>query len=353
MKHTDKQSPLSRRQFNKLLAGSVLVVGSSLIRPAWAEQPGLVEAARKEGQINVYGDSNMVPKLAEGFAKAYPDIRVATVPGSGWQTYNRMITEKSAGRMIADVQYINDDTSLFGYEAGIFTNIETTAGYPEDAVFKQGYIAAYRSLTPIIYNSEACKGLKLPKDWEDFIQFGDDWKDRVICADPRNSGTALYVLMGLYLVLGKERATAILTAWKRLGIEIAPNTGTQVAKLMSGEKPFSVTMHMGFYQGMVQKGAPVNFILPTSGSIMQITAMAVPKEAPHPSAARLFVDYTMGPEGCKIVAANGSYPAGSDTIAPEGFPPRKSIKVMGNTPAEALKYREEVIEWFKTTMGIS
>jgi iron(III) transport system substrate-binding protein len=353
MKDSDTQSLFSRRQFNKLFAGSMLAVGSGLIKPALAEQPGLMEAARKEGRVNVYGDSSMVAKLADGFTKTYPDIQVATVPGGGWQTYNRMLVEKNAGRMIADILIANDDTCLYGYEAGVFGNIETTAGYPAETVSGQGYIITYYMLTPIIYNVDACKGLKLPKDWDDFTQLGDEWKDRIICADPRNSGTALYVLMALYQVLGKERATAILSAWKRLGTEIAPNTGVQVAKLVSGEKPLSVSMHTGFFQDMKQKGAPVDLILPASGAVMQVDAMAVPKDAPHPYAARLFIDWTMGPEGSRILAANGDYPAGSETIAPEGLPPRKSIKVMGKGPKEALRDRDAVIEWFKVTMGIS
>ena len=355
MKHSDKQPPLSRRQFNKLLAGSALIVGSGLIRPALAAQPGLIEAAKKEGRLNVYGDSSMVGKLADGFMKSYPDIRVATVPGGGWQTYNRMLVEKNAGRMIADILVANDDTCLYGYEAGVFGNIESefTAGFPPETVSGQGYIITYYMLTPIIYNTEVCKGLTLPKDWDDFIQLGDEWKDRIICADPRNSGTALYVLMALYQVLGKERATAILSAWKRLGTEIAPNTGIQVAKLVSGEKPLSVSMHSGFLVDMKKKGAPADFIVPASGGVMQVDAMAVPKDAPHPYAARLFIDWTLGPEGSKVLAENGDYPAGSDTIAPEGLPLRKDIKLMGMGPKEALRDRDEVIEWFKTTMGIS
>ena len=347
------QSMWSRRKFTKILSSSVLAAGSGLVGPAFAEQPGLVEAAKKEGRLAVYGDSSMVPNLVEGFSKRYPEIRVATVPGGGWQTYNRMLVEKAAGRMIADVLVANDDTALFGFREGVFGKVETTAGYPADSVSETGYVICYRMLTPIMYNREACKGLKMPKDWDDFATLGDEWKGLIISSDPRNSGTALCIMMGLYQNFGLERANKILAGLKRLGTEIAPNTGVQVAKLMSGEKPLTITMHTAFFKGMRDKGAPVDILLPESGSIMQVDAMAVPKDAPHPNAGRLFIDFAMSTEGATILAANGVYPAFSEDIVPAGLPPRKSVKVLAQAPADALRDRDAVIEWWKKAMGVS
>jgi iron(III) transport system substrate-binding protein len=350
----DKSRGWTRRGFNTLVSGSVLAsVGGALLRPALADQPKLIEEAKKEGQVAVYGDSSMVPQLVEGFKKKYPDIKVTSVPGGGWQSYNRMMSEKSAGRMVADVLCANDDTLLFGYREGVFGNLDTTAGYPKDAVSDTGYVITQRMLTPIIYNSDATKNLPLPKDWEDFTKFGDEWKDLIISSDPRNSGTALCVLIGLYQGLGKEKTQAILDAWKRLDTEIAPNTGVQVAKMTSGERPLTVTMHMAFYKRMREQGAPAAFILPTSGSMMQVGAMAVPKDAPHPRAGALFIDFVMSRDGAEIMAANGTYPSSTDEIAPTGFPARKSIKLMPAGPADTLRDRDMVIEMWKSAMGIS
>ena len=344
----------TRRSFNNLLAGSALMAaGGTLLRPALADQPKLIEEAKKEGQVNVYGDSSMVPQLVEGFKKKYPDIKVTSVPGGGWSSYNRMMSEKSAGRMICDVMCANDDTLLYGYQQGVFGNLDTTAGYPKETVSGTGYVITQRMLTPIIYNSDAVKNLPLPKDWEDFVKMGDEWKGLIVSSDPRNSGTALCVLIGLYQGLGKEKTLAILNAWKRLDTEIAPNTGVQVAKMTSGERPLTVTMHMAFYKRMKEQGAPAAFILPTSGSMMQIGAMAVPKEAPHPRAGALFIDFVMSRDGAEIMAANGTYPSSTDEIIPTGFPVRKSIKLMPAGPEDTLRDRDMVIELWKSAMGIS
>lgn len=344
----------TRRQFTKCLASSALAIGGGWIAPAFAEKADLIAAAKKEGRVSVYGDSSMVPQLVEGFTKRYPDVRVTSVTGGGWQTYNRFLVEKSAGRTLADVLCANDDTLLTGINAGHFDKLGTTADYPADAVAGDGaYVITQRMLTPLIFNAEATKGLKMPRDWDDFARLGDEWNGRIISADPRNSGTALCVLTALYQKLGKERGGAILAGLKKAGTEIAPNTGVQVAKVMSGERPLSVTMHMAFFKAMKEKGAPVDFILPASGSMMQIGGMSVPRDAPHPSAGRLFIDFTMSPEGAAIMAANGTYPSSTESLAPEGFPARRSLKIIGEGPAEALRDRDAVIAWWKTAMGVS
>ena len=349
-----EEASWSRRQFVKLAPSFTLMLAGGFATPSHADQPDLVAAAEKEGGVMVYGDSSMVPQLVAGFAKRYPKIRVSSVPGGGWDTYNRIVIEKGAGRTLADVFVANDDTVLTGSNAGMWDKLGTTASYPADSVVDAAnYVIVYRMLTTVMYNTEATKGLTMPKDWDDFAHLGDEWKGLIITADPRNSGTALCVLTALYQTYGKERASAILAGLKRSGVEIAPNTGVQVAKIMSGERPLSVTLHMAFFMEMKKKGAPVDYLLPASGAMMQVDGMAVTKGAPHPNAGRLFVDFTMSPEGAAIVAENGDYPAGSDSVAPAGFPLRPSLKIMGQGPAEMIRDRQAVIDWWKSAMGVT
>jgi hypothetical protein len=53
------------------------------------------------------------------------------------------------------------------------------------------------------------------------------------------------------------------------------------------------------------------------------------------------------------MAANGTYPSSTDEIAPTGFPPRKSVKVMAASPSDTLRDRDAVIEWWKSVMAIA
>jgi len=76
---------------------------------AWTADSGktewerTVEAARKEGQVNVYiGGWGAV--LESGvFEQSYPGIKVVAVTGRGGETAKRILAERRAGKFIADV----------------------------------------------------------------------------------------------------------------------------------------------------------------------------------------------------------------------------------------------------------
>jgi hypothetical protein len=76
---------------------------------AWTAESGktewerTVEAARKEGQVNVYiGGWGAV--LESGvFEQSYPGIKVVAVAGRGGETAKRILAERRAGKFIADV----------------------------------------------------------------------------------------------------------------------------------------------------------------------------------------------------------------------------------------------------------
>jgi iron(III) transport system substrate-binding protein len=352
-----RSATISRFTRRHLLQGaSASVIAAGLSSTAHAATPALVEAAKKEGKVVVYGDSSMVPFLVEGFTKQYPDIQATTVTGGSWNTYNRFLVEKSAGRTLADVLMGADDSMLTADKAGhlIDCGLEPSADLPVTAIAPdKHYVLPQGIVTPLIYNSDAAGKRALPKDWSDIATLGEEWNGLVIMSDPRNSGTALGMLTTIYQTYGPERAGAIVAALKRLGTEIAPNTGVQVAKIMSGERPLTVSLHLGFFKQMRDRGAPVAFIVPASGCAIQYGAMGVTQGGPHPSAGRLFLDFTMSAAGAAILAAQGTYPQRNGAPVPDGFPPKAALKLIPIDTAKGLADRDTVIAWWQRLMDVS
>lgn len=339
-----------------LQAASATVVAAGLSRYAHAATPSLVEAAKKEGKVVVYGDSSMVPFLVEGFTQQYPDIQVTTVTGGSWGTYNRFLVEQSAGRTLADVLMGADDSMLTADKAGhlIDCGLDPTTDIPASAISPDHhYVMPQAIVTPLIYNTDGAGKRALPKDWSEIATLGPEWDGLIIMADPRNSGTALGMLTTIYEMYGPDRAATIVTALKRLNTEIAPNTGVQVAKIMSGERPLTVCLHMGFFKQMRDRGAPVEFILPTSGCAVQYGAMGVTNGGPHPNAGKLFLDFTMSPAGAAILAAHGTYPQRNGAPVPDGFPPKADLKLIPIDTAKGLADRDAVIAWWQHLMDVS
>src|SRR5258706_8098022 len=67
------------------------------------EWASTVEAAKKEGQLNIYIGGWEAVVESGAFQKAYPEIKVTFVGGRGGETAKRILAERRAGKYLADV----------------------------------------------------------------------------------------------------------------------------------------------------------------------------------------------------------------------------------------------------------
>src|SRR6185437_9497008 len=65
-------------------------------------------------------------------------------------------------------------------------------------------------------------------------------------------------------------------------------------------------------QQLAHKGDPVAYVIPKSGGVFLAGATGIAAAAPHPSAARLFVDFYLSVEAQKVLAGFGYDPIRSD-----------------------------------------
>jgi ABC-type glycerol-3-phosphate transport system substrate-binding protein len=62
-----------------------------------------IEAAKKEGQVNVYIGGWEAVLESGAFQKAYPEIKVTWVGGRAGEIAKRILAERRAGKFLADV----------------------------------------------------------------------------------------------------------------------------------------------------------------------------------------------------------------------------------------------------------
>jgi hypothetical protein len=65
----------------------------------------VVAAARKEGEVAVYSSTGTMLKVAEDFAKAYPEIKVKAYDLGSEKTIEKIVREHQAGVYAADIVY--------------------------------------------------------------------------------------------------------------------------------------------------------------------------------------------------------------------------------------------------------
>ena len=323
---------------------------------AMAADAKLVGAAKKGGQLVAYGDPTYLPLLVAGSSTAYPDVKVISDSVAGSQTYYRYLSKKQAGRPIADIIYTGEDAMLIGSDDGNLQEYRPTAvaDMPDWAASPAGnYVLVNAARCVLLYNETATRGLPIRKGWIDCANPPQKWQNPAILSDPRNLSAAYNVVATLYQHYGPERAGLTFEGLRKAGAELSPNTGPQTAKLISGERPMITTINTGYLATMLDDGAPTKMVVPASGAIPVFGGLGIAKNAPHPNAARLLMECSLGPEGQAIVTSQVAYSVRNGAAAPARLPSYSKVKIMKMDLRAALREPKDILAWWQSKLGVN
>ncbi|MFM0203417.1 extracellular solute-binding protein [Paraburkholderia fungorum] len=322
---------------------------------AFASDPALIAAAKKEGSLVVYGcDPPQTPVYLDAFKKRYPEIKVSSYVAGCWQIYNRHIAERNAGKQAADAFFSLED---------VFTRMQNEKlldpyhspelkNFPADAApAGKDYQRVKTLILGVGANKAYLNGMQPPTDWMDFANPKKEWQNQITFYDPRTSSAAFSLLATLYQNFGEQQTVAIYQGLIKSGAELTPTTPAGLAKMLSGEKPLMFYVVNNHYSGAVAKGAPLEFIVPKSGTVSTPFSVAVLAGAPHPAAAKLFVDFMMSDAQAIIVKAN-EYALRNGSAPPQGMPKLSTVKVLPLDIDAALRQQTQLIEIWQHATGI-
>jgi len=88
----------------------------------------LVQAAKEEGQVNLYMYNTNAHLLAGRFRSKYPQIKTVVFQGRGGMVAQRILAERRAKKFIADVSMegFNSNYLVLHKRAGAFESIKST-----------------------------------------------------------------------------------------------------------------------------------------------------------------------------------------------------------------------------------
>jgi ABC-type Fe3+ transport system substrate-binding protein len=172
---------------------------------------------------------------------------------------------------------------------------QEAANFPADWVDPQGYgVGLHQTIYTFGYNTRLVPGDLVPKTYEDLLH--PRWKGQL------GWDMEEYYLFGALLkAKGRERGLAF---WRKLAEQnINFRKGyTLITELVSaGEFPMAVSLYQHRVDEYIQKGAPVQWAVPdllVGGDPNKISLL---KSAPHPNAARIFIDFMLSAEGQKLL----------------------------------------------------
>jgi iron(III) transport system substrate-binding protein len=108
--------------------------------------------------------------------------------------------------------------------------------------------------------------------------------------------------------------------------------------IVAGEAALDVNIPAASVERLKEKGAPIDWVdVGETPAIM--VGIGLSAEAPHPNAAKMFLDFVLSREGQKLMQAPGRLVARRD-LAAEQSPMIKRIKIVPVKPALADKLDE-------------
>lgn len=282
----------------------------------WEE---VVAGARKEGELLMYssrsdGDNK---RLLDAFMARYPEIRASAIRLVGAGLTSRVEQEMASGALAASVVMASENIWFLGMAAK--GQVVPPSG-PSVALWK-GNEAAYEKGVVTVASEPWVVGFNTqlvtqpPTDWDSLID-RQEFKGRVGLNEVNG-----FIAAAWYEFLTKLKP-GFLEALAPLEPRLYPNSAPLSAGLGSGEiawAPYSLPSSL---EPLKRSGAPVDYIVPASGSWPIERVAIVPKDAPHPNAGLLLMEFMMSPEGQYIL--NGE--KAGYTVAP-GIEVRNEIEV--------------------------
>jgi iron(III) transport system substrate-binding protein len=296
----------------------------------------LVDAAKKEGHVVLYSAFVGLAahqQLKKDFETTY-GITVDILEARASEVRERIRIEQAAGRFSADVS-----------ENGRTT---TTLQIAQDHVFDPyGSLPSIGHLKPefkndeirlpvfaiiygILINTRLVKPDDEPKSWLDLADAR--WKGKILSDDFRALGGGGVLFYVLHEHFGREFLDKLAKQDIKFSREIPANE----RRIARGELPIYLPDSLTSMPEL--KGLPVKLIAPKEGMPYIGYDLALLKNAPHPNAARLLMEYYLGQRMQQSFANLGLLPVTTEPLAEvnPSMAELENSKLLGTTDAARM-----------------
>jgi iron(III) transport system substrate-binding protein len=196
------------------------------------------------------------------------------------------------------------------------------AAYPAQAYDRDQWVTARIVGVIMAYNKNVLAPEKAPKAWRDMLK--PEFKGRKLIIQDSAAGTSFNQMYMLERLLGAD----FMRGWGQQEPVIVATTAQLIDMLVRGEALLGATVdHFRAFEPDAVKAGIVG-VYPSEGMPLALAPVAIFKGAPHPNAAKLFVDYLLSEEGQTLLDVDifGVYSMRKGVHAPAGQLPLEDTK---------------------------
>ncbi len=297
-----------------------------------SEMDALIAAAQAEGMLTTIAlphDWCNYGEMIETFAAKY-DIEVNELDPDAGSADELEAIKANQGNTGPQAPDVIDVGFAFGTQAKDESLIQpykvsTWDSIPDDAKDADGYwYGDYYGVLAFAVNTDVVANV--PQDWPDLLK--EEYSGQVAMAgDPRASNQAIQSVFAASLANGGslDDAGPGLQFFKDLNaagnfVPVIAETGT----LAQGETPIVIQWD---YNGLAARDSlagnpPVEVIVPASGVFAGVYVQAISAYAPHPNAAKLWMEFLYSDEGQLIWLKGYCHPIRFNDMVERGVVPQ-------------------------------
>ncbi|MEE8177132.1 MAG: extracellular solute-binding protein, partial [Acidobacteriota bacterium] len=318
----------------------VLVLGVSQAKAQTdSELDAMIEGAKKEGEVVFYGSisiSEAVPVL-KAFEKKYPFLKVKHYRAGSDTLMEKILVETRAGRHAADVYNLRAFTATILVQKGLFAKHPTRHGKFYREGFKdpgERWTSFYMNPATFGFNTELVSPAEAPKNWADLLH--PRWKGQMIMDREESEWYA-----NMLKVMGAEKGREFMKKLAAQEIVFRRGHTLQAQLVAAGEFKIGVVLYTPRMEKMKKQGAPIDWGR-ADPVIAYHYSLGVAAQAPHPKAARLFVDFFLSKEGQELLVGVGRIPVRS------GVKPKPAYLVDGVklVPSDAALAKKDFKKYY-------
>jgi iron(III) transport system substrate-binding protein len=252
-----------------------------------------VTKAEQEGQLVFYCHENEAGTagIMEGFNKDFPKIKTSYVRAQTGALYNKILSERSAGRFDVDVIQLSDIAPAFDFQK--------KGGYehyvsPESSAYKKEHLSApngyffWTGVDPagIAYNSDKLAASDAPKGWKDILD--PHWKGKISC---KISASGLQFVQ--WYMLRKIYGDGFWKEFAKLQPHAFDSRVQLFDRLSKGDDMITAIGEYPAYILFKGKGAKVEFVAPPDGLVATPLVVGAVNMAPQTESSKLLVYWAM------------------------------------------------------------
>lgn len=285
-------------------------------KPSWQEEwEKTLEAAKREGELILWGDMEIThPEIGAAFTKDYPFIKVITVTGKAGELMPRIIAERRAGKYLADLYSGGLGGRAFYdfHRAGVLDPIKPMLVLPEvvdESKWlggKHHYADSENRFVFMYEGNIAGVGLSYntnlvnPKEFKSYWDLlGPKWKGKILLFERPGVGSPSLIRYYYNPQLGSEFIRRLLGE-----MDITVSKERRQATDWLGKGRFPVCIDCADIDRAKKQGVPVDELdrayLKEAGNDISTggnSGLALINKAPHPNAAKLFINWYLSRHG--------------------------------------------------------